>query len=74
MELFSTFFNREVVIGLAVLGASIATIGSFLFKAYEGKDFRKACLSKFLVRFGYGITWLSVLIFIISGFFGFYSK
>ena len=74
MEFLSTFFTREVVIWLAVLGAVIATIGSFFLKAYEGKHLRKAWLSKLLMRSGYGITWLSVLIFIIIGFFGFDSN
>ena len=63
-ELAQLVFQRPVVIGLALAGAVIATLGSFLGRRH-GKGHRGAAL---LIKLGYGITFASVLIFIVAGF------
>jgi hypothetical protein len=61
-QLLDTVTKREVVVGLAVAGACLATLGSI----------RRTKISlprsKFLVYLGYGITGMSVLLFIVAGF------
>tara|TARA_B100000029_G_C17152948_1_gene806724 strand:- start:322 stop:579 length:258 start_codon:yes stop_codon:yes gene_type:complete len=62
--------ERETIIGLAVFGAIVATIGSFLLHHYERDSLAKKRLARLVLRIGYGITWLSVSLFIIVGFIG----
>ena len=65
MELLDSFLQRSVIISLAVVGAIIATLGSYLMRKSSGANRRFA---RILVRTGYGIAWLSVAIFIVAGF------
>lgn len=65
MELVDEILDRRVIIALAVLGAIVATLGSYLMR--EGSRVGPAH-ARMLLRIGYGIAWLSVAIFIIAGF------
>jgi hypothetical protein len=65
LELLGLIASRPVVIALAILGATVATLGGWLARnpgrlGPEG--------ARFLLRLGYGITGLSVLLFIVAGF------
>lgn len=66
MELLAPLLQRKVIIALALVGAAIALAGSFLLKR-GGVDPR---LARFVLRFGYGVTWASVALFIAAGFLG----
>ena len=65
MELVDEVLDRRVIIALAVLGAVLATLGSYLMREGSGVDPSRA---RFILRIGYAIAWLSVAIFIIAGF------
>jgi hypothetical protein len=65
LELLGLIANRPVVIALAVLGAIVATLGSWLARNPGRLGPRGV---NFVLRLGYGITGLSVLLFIIAGF------
>ncbi|MFO7902759.1 MAG: hypothetical protein R6U98_08870 [Pirellulaceae bacterium] len=60
-----TLLTREVVIGLAVLGAVLSLLASFMqAKSGEGR------LVKVLVWAGYGFMGLSMVIFVTIGLLG----
>lgn len=65
MELLGLIANRPVVIALAVLGAVVATLGNWLMRNPGRGDARRA---RFVLQLGYGITGLSILLFIVAGF------
>jgi hypothetical protein len=67
MELLALLLQRKVIIALALVGAAIAVVGSVLLKKGGAVDPR---LARFVLRFGYGVTWASVALFIAAGFFG----
>ncbi|NIQ27648.1 MAG: hypothetical protein GTN79_13875 [Gammaproteobacteria bacterium] len=59
--------SRPVIVTLAVIGAVIATIGSFLLRKGSRVPARTA---RVVLRVGYGFAWLSVGLFIAAGFRG----
>jgi hypothetical protein len=62
VELLDAVTKREVVVGLAVVGAGLATLGSM-------QRARVALpRSRILVYLGYAISGVSVLLFIVAGF------
>lgn len=65
MELVDLLLQRRIIITLAVIGAAIATLGSYLGREASRTDPRRARL---ILRLGYGITWTSVALFIVAGF------
>jgi hypothetical protein len=67
VELLSQLLQRNVIIALAVCGGLIATVGSILLRKKASVDPKTA---RFVLRSGYGLTWLSVALFIAHGFFG----
>lgn len=67
MELFDLLLRRDVIIGLAIVGAVVATIGSFMMKKGRRSDGRAARL---MLRVGYGLTGVSIALFIAAGFSG----
>jgi len=59
--------QREIVFVFALIGGVIATIGGYRDRARaQNKEERKRILT--LTHLGYGITALSVLLFIVAGF------
>ena len=70
MDFLLLILDRDVVIGLALVGAVIATIGSFCVRQNERRNVPKKKSAKMVLYFGYLITWMSVIIFIIMGFAG----
>lgn len=65
MQPLGFLLQREVIIGLAVTGAIIATIGGYLQRENSTSNPQTA---KFITRTGYAISWASVAIFIAVGF------
>ena len=65
MEHVSFLLERETIIGLGILGAIIATAGNFFVRSKLSFSKR---YSRYVVLFGYGLTWISVAFFIIAGF------
>lgn len=65
MELLGLLSSRPVVIALAVAGALVATIGSWLMRNPGRLGARGA---RWVMRIGYGITGTSVFLFIVAGF------
>lgn len=65
MELLGLIASRPVVIALAILGAVVATFGSWLVRN-SGRLGARGAL--WVLRLGYGITGASVLLFIVAGF------
>ena len=59
--LLDAVVKREVVIGLALAGAGLATIGSL-------QKNRSPAVSRVLIYLGYAVTGASILIFIVAGF------
>jgi hypothetical protein len=59
--LLDTLARRDVVIGLAIVGAGLATLGSLQRKA-------RRRLGETLVYLGYALTGASILLFIVAGF------
>ena len=59
--------KRDLVIVLALSGAAIATIGSYLLNRKDTKLTKK---SKFILHFGYTLTFVSIGLFIVAGFVG----
>lgn len=56
--------DRSVVIGLAIGGAVLATLGSVA----GGRKGRYADAARAVVRLGYALAWTSVALFIVAGF------
>lgn len=67
MDLLDLVLQRPIIIALAIAGAAVATVGSVLLRKGSRVDPKTARL---VMRIGYGITWLSVGIFIVAGFLG----
>jgi hypothetical protein len=65
MDILDAVLERSTIIALAVVGAIIATLGSYLLRDKSTVDRRTARL---VLRIGYGIAWLSVALFIVAGF------
>ena len=65
MEQLSFLLEREMIIGLGILGAIIATIGNFIIPP---KSSFPKYYARYVILFGYGLTWTSVALFIIAGF------
>ena len=57
--------QRPVIIGLAILGAVLATVGNVILRKHADTTNR---LGRGILRLGYGFAWLSVALFIIAGF------
>ena len=65
MEQLSFLLEREMIIGLGVFGAIIATTGNFILRP---KSSFPKCYARYVIFLGYGLTWTSVALFIIAGF------
>jgi hypothetical protein len=57
--------RREIVVGLALFGAVLATVGAYARGRAQGA--RKSWAER-LVYAGYGLTAASILLFIVAGF------
>lgn len=64
-DFIDSLLQRHVVIALAIIGALLATAGSYLTRKQKLLAPRTARL---ILRVGYGLSWASVAIFIIIGF------
>lgn len=64
MELLSLLMHRDIIIGLAIFGALIATLGSILSRS--GSWIRPST-ARIVTRTGYGLSWISVIGFIVAG-------
>jgi hypothetical protein len=62
--LLDALARREVVIGLAIIGAALATVGSLA----RGRKPSVRRYADLVVYAGYAITGLSMLLFISAGF------
>lgn len=69
-DIFSQLLEKDTIIVLAVTGAIIATVGSFLVNWGQKNNLVNIKLARFILRTGYAITWASILIFIVVGFIG----
>jgi hypothetical protein len=67
MEFLAPVLQRNVIISLAIVGGSVATLGNYLV---QKKPNINPFLSKLILKSGYTITWTSVALFIATGFFG----
>ena len=65
MEFLALIAARPVVITLAILGASVATLGSWLVR-HPGRLGARS--GRFVLRLGYGLSGASVALFIVAGF------
>ena len=65
MEVLAFLTSRPFIFAVAVLGAAIAMLGSYLMR--EGSAFPPG-RAKLVMRSGYGVTWVSVAAFIVAGF------
>jgi hypothetical protein len=65
MEQLSFLLEREMIIGLGIFGAIVATVGNFLLRAKSSFPKQQA---RYVMLFGYGLTWISIGLFIIAGF------
>ena len=64
MQFLSVLTQREVFIGLALIGAVVSTFGGYLLRKNSTTDPRTA---RFVLRVGYVISWVSVVIFVAVG-------
>ena len=71
MEQLSFLLERGTIISLGVLGAIFATAGNFLLRT--NSPFPKN-FARYVMVFGYGLTWISVGLFIIAGFAAAYAE
>ena len=65
MEAFAFLLQRELIIALALVGAVIATVGSYLV---HGKTNASPELARFVLKSGYALTFVSIGLFIVAGF------
>ena len=65
MELLALIAARPVVIALAILGAIVATLGSWLVR-HPGRLGERG--ARFVLRLGYGLSGASVALFIVAGY------
>ena len=56
--------DRSLVIGLAIAGAVLATLGSVMKNRGAGR----ASYAQMAIRAGYVLAWTSVALFIVAGF------
>ena len=68
MEFMTLLLQRKVVIVLAVVGALIAMVGSFLMRKNSSVGPRVA---RIVLRTGYALSWGSIATFIIAGLLGY---
>jgi len=61
----SFLLEREVIIAFALIGALIATVGNYLVYRKSADD---PGFGKLVLRLGYGITFISIGLFIVAGF------
>ena len=61
------FLQRELIILLALSGAVIATIGSYLVNR---KGIVSTKINRLILHFGYTLTFVSIGLFIVAGFVG----
>ncbi|SVB04206.1 uncharacterized protein METZ01_LOCUS157060 [marine metagenome] len=59
--------QKHIIIALAIAGASLVTLGAYLKK---NDILTRSKVVVLLIRIGYFFTWISVFIFILSGFLG----
>ncbi len=71
MGLLSFLLERETIIGLGIFGAFAVFAGNFLLRPKS--SFPKQ-YARYVMIFGYGLTWISVAFFIIAGFATAYAK
>ena len=71
MEQLSFLLEREMIIGLGIFGAILATMGNFIIRPKS--SFPKQ-YARYVMLFGYSLTWASVALFIIAGFATAYSE
>lgn len=64
-DIIALITSRSFIISLAILGAVIATVGSYLMRDESRMLPRHA---RMITRSGYAITWASVAGFIVVGF------
>jgi len=67
MDILTLLLQRWVIITLALTGAAIATAGNVFLRKSARVGPKTARL---IIRFGYGVSWASVALFIAAGFFG----
>ena len=60
--------DREVIVSLAILGAVIATFGTYSLRASKIREILGERNARRIVRSGYFITWISIGFFIVAGF------
>ena len=65
MEQLAFLIERELIVGLAILGGLVSFAGSWLLRRREGEPRRSARL---VLHAGYAVTGLSVALFIVAGF------
>lgn len=65
MALLDWLLQREVIITLAIVGALIATAGSYFVNRASTSDPR---LAKIILKTGYGMTFTSMALFVVAGF------
>ncbi len=66
MDTLTLLLQRPVIITLALVGAAIATLGNVTLRKSTQVGHKTA---RFITRVGYGISWVSVALFIAAGFF-----
>ena len=65
MQALHALLDRSVIIALAVAGAILATVASWLVRKPHLVGPR---LARGLLRLGYAVSWASVAAFIVAGF------
>ena len=70
MSALAFLIEREFIIALAVSGAIIATVGNYMVRRQTKI---RPHFAHFVLRLGYGLTFVSVAFFIVDGFATAYS-
>lgn len=70
MDQLTLLLQHDVIVALALAGAAIALIGNFLVRRKAASGFGSGSGPKNIMWFGYGLTIISVALFIIAGFSG----
>ena len=70
MSALAFLLERESIIALALSGAMIATVGSYMVRRQTKI---RPQLAHFVLRLGYALTFVSVAFFIVAGFATAYS-
>ena len=71
MALISSFIERDTIVLLAIFGGIITTIGSYMV---HQKTKPRSQFAHLILRLGYGLTFVSVTLFIVAGFATAYSE